>query len=99
MPKEVNLRKRKEARDKRLDAGREKLHASRRKKRRTSEKYMQAVVEEIGTDAVRDVVRVILEEAVDGNRDAWNWLGKFVLGGGKISLSDLASPGILKRKG
>ena len=99
MPKEVNLRKRKEARDKRLKAGREKLHEGRRKKRRTSEKYMQAVVEEIGTDAVRDVVRVILESALDGDKAAWDWLGKFVLGNGKISLSDLASPGILKRKG
>jgi hypothetical protein len=99
MPKEVNLRKRKEARDKRLKAGREKLHEGRRKKRRTSEKYMQAVVEEIGTDAVRAVVQKILEEALDGNRDAWNFLGRFILGNGKISLSDLASPGILKRKG
>ena len=97
--KEQRLAERKAERQKGAEKAREVRNRLRTKKMRTSEKYLMAVVDEIGTDSVRDLVRVIMNKALEGDKDAWAWLGKFVLGNGKISLSELANPGILKRKG
>ena len=72
--------------------------ANRTMKSRTAQSYLRAVVDEIDMDDVRAVARTVIEKALKGDAKAIDWIGKYVLGNGRISLIDLSSPSILARK-
>ena len=69
--------------------------AAKRKARdiRTTERsYLRRVIAEISSDAVAAVARRVIEQAIEGDKDARAWLGKYLLGNGKISLDELHHP-------
>ena len=76
--------------------GRAKLRKD-KNKARISQSYLAIIVSEIGIEDVQAVARRAVEDAKDGDAKAREWLGKYVLGNGKLDLRDLSRPSILKR--
>lgn len=73
---------------------------ARAKRTRTERDYLRAVVDAISTDDISDVVAEVLRQAKAGDKDARDWLGKYVLGGGKTPLAEVQrEPLIRARRG
>lgn len=81
-----------------LAAGADKVGVTGRKKARTSQAYLLAMIEEVGTEDCAEVMRIVVEKCKDGDPKAIEWFGRYVLGGGRISLSELGRPGPLARR-
>ncbi len=96
---EGRLQARERARDATFAEGCKKAVEAKKRRCRTSQTYLRAIVDECDLEDTKAVAREIVKEAKNGNPKAWDWLGKYVLGNGKISLADLSAPSILARKG
>ena len=74
--------------------------AKARARKRTEKEFLAAVVETIDTNDIQAMVKQIMVEAMGNGanaRDARNWLGRFIFGGGKISLQDVANPPVIRK--
>lgn len=96
--REGRLKARAEERDRNLEKAQAGQGRAIRRRSRTTYAYLESIVENVDLEDTKAVARKIVKEAKAGNPKAWDWLGKYVLGNGKISLSDLSSPSILARK-
>ena len=61
----------------------------------TSQAFLRAMVTEMSIDDARDIMREIILQAKSGESKAWDFIGKYALGGGKLTLTN---PSILARK-
>ena len=66
-------------------------------KRRTEREFLAAIVEEVSTDDAREIAVNVVKRAKEGDKDALAWIGKFLLGGGKVSLDDIANPPMIRK--
>ena len=69
---------------------------------RTERNYLKSVVKAVGTNDVHAVAQAIVADALQGDEKCRNaareWLGKYVLGGGKVSLEDIAYPQVITKR-
>ena len=65
-------------------------------KQMTAQTYLQAVVDEIKVEDIASVTAAVVRKAKEGDKAALTWLGKYVLGNGKIDLREIGNPGIFK---
>ena len=74
-----------------------------RRRRRTERDYLRRVVEVFGEDDVEQIVQAIKADAIDGDvkvrAAAREWIGKYILGGGRVPLDDIDRlPAIIRRR-
>ena len=80
-----------------LDAGRKKKKRAAAAKRKTEREFLQAIVAEISLADFKAIAENLLTKAKKGDSDALAFLGRYVLGGGKVSLVDVARPSMIRR--
>jgi len=80
-----------------LKKGREIGAEKKAKKARTSQAFMKAMVGQISSTQMKKLMKKTMEQAMDGDPKAREWLGKYFFGNGKFDLRDLGAPSILKR--
>lgn len=80
-----------------LKKGREINVENKKRKARTAQSYLKAVVGQITRAQMKALANKVMEQAMKGDPKAREWLGKYVLGNGKFDLRDLGAPSILKR--
>ena len=61
----------------------------------TSQAFLRAMVTEMSIEDAQEIMRAIIIEAKAGDSKAWDFIGKYALGGGKLTLTN---PSILARK-
>lgn len=66
-------------------------------KRRTEREYLLALVEELSTNDVREIARAVVEQAKGGDKDARDWLGKYLFGAGRLSPTELYHPSMIRK--
>ena len=96
--KPIRVGVKEKARNERREAARRAASANRTLRTRTSHSYLRTIIDEIDMNDCRAVARKVLDQAIDGDPKARDWIGKYVLGNGKVSLADLSCPSILARK-
>ncbi len=64
---------------------------------RTLLRRMLARLETTVGDPLGDLLEKTLDSALDGDKDAMAFIGKYLLGNGKTSLSDLYSPPVIRK--
>jgi len=84
-------------RDRAFDAARAKKVRAAAKKRRTEREFLKAIVEEISLTDVKEIAKKLKERCKKGDPAALAFLGRYVLGGGKVSLTDVARPPMIRR--
>lgn len=68
------------------------------RKVKLSEECLNVMREAIGDDTLMAMVQAQLEKAMEGDTKAFDVVGKYFFGGGKIDLREVEAPSILKRK-
>jgi len=67
------------------------------RKRKTERSFLEAIIDEFGMDDFRAIAHSVRERAKDGDKDALAWVGKYLLGGGRVSLDELAWAPMIRR--
>ena len=80
-----------------LEAARRKKVRAAAKKRKTEREFLAAIVAEISMADVKEITRELLKKAKKGDQAALAFLGRYVLGGGRVSLTDVARPPMIRR--
>lgn len=68
-----------------------------RKHRRSEYDFLRAVVDEFSADDAREVMEALKHRAKEGDAQAMLFLGKYLFGGGRIPLSELNHPSMIRR--
>jgi len=66
-------------------------------KTRTTQSYLRAVIAAIGPEDVSAISTAILERARAGEKDACEWVGKYLMGGGRYTPDDALYPPSVRR--
>jgi hypothetical protein len=79
-----------------LSAAHEGRRRVRRRKAVASQNYVRAMAEAVTAEDARAIAKRVLRSAKSGDKAALDWIGKYLFGGGKVTLADLADPGPLR---
>lgn len=66
-------------------------------KRNSEREYLRAIIENFTPQDAVEIVKTIKAKAREGDKDAWNFLGRYVFGNGKVSLDDVVSPPMIRK--
>ena len=75
-------------------------NAKKQRARKTTERtLLQGMVDELNKTggAMSSLMKKTLDQAMAGDKDALAFIGKYMLGNGKVSLDDLTSPPLIKK--
>lgn len=76
---------------------RSKCVQAKRRRSRSSLACLNALMGELKETDLSVIAQSVIQRAREGDQKALDWLGKFVFGNGKLTLSDLSNPSILKK--
>jgi len=64
---------------------------------RTERTYLAAVRAEFSSESVAEIAAAVRARALEGDKDALRWVGKYLLGGGAVSLAEIDAPAVIRR--
>lgn len=97
-----NLRKEKQAltdrKSENFRKGREKGIIAKRMRPRTAMSYLKEAVKNIDPEQMKEVFATAMKDAIGGDAKARDFLGRYLCGGGKFDLRELAEPSVLRNE-